>query len=83
MRSPVTKINHIISKVIKEINKKSQYKRFQKIVLTVLTYSYYPFSRIILSSMRRQKAREIFDEVNKYNSVIFISIFRKFLNMNC
>lgn len=23
--------------------------------------------------MRRQKAREIFDEVNKYNSVIFIS----------
>lgn len=55
--------------MVKEINTKAEYSRWQKILLVCLRYTYYPLSRFLLSSMRKTKAREIFEEVDKFNKV--------------
>jgi hypothetical protein len=81
MKQPITKISNIITRVIKEINTKAEYSKWQKLLLMAFRYTYYPCSRLLLSSMRKRKARIIFEEVDKYNKVFYI-IFRKYLIFN-
>lgn len=80
MKQPITKISNIITKVIKEINVTAEYSKWQKLLLVALRYTYYPCSRLFLSSMRKRKARIIFEEVDKFNKVYY-GLFRKYLNL--
>lgn len=85
LKNPITKINNILARAIKEINIISKYSKFEKTILVTFKYAYYPLSKLILGVIRRKKAKAIFTTINKLNKVPNIPIienprFRKFGN---
>ena len=60
MKHPITKVNKFLERIFEQVSLKCQYSKFEKILIFILKYTYYAFSRVLLNYFRAVKVKAIF-----------------------